>query len=188
MQLQGPRRTFLARPFWRDYVLAYVLVGLGFVLTSPVAPVHRGVGVAIVVCGAVVFLCAVGSSIHSTWRAGSRVPSGPVRSSGDLRGSSRPPADVPIIDRSALVDALQRRLPDVLVTSETINTDYGSWEIAVRDGQHRVNIAWGPLSGFGATDLDNIRDDITPFLSIDWPMENTEAAAEFFVRVVRGCI
>src|SRR5215207_5797200 len=43
MQLQGPR-TFLGRPFWRDYVVAYVLIGLGFMLSSPVAPVHRAVG------------------------------------------------------------------------------------------------------------------------------------------------
>ena len=65
MQLQGPRRTFLARPFWRDYVLAYVLIGLGFMLTSPVAPVHRAVGVAILASGAVIFLCAVGWSVYA---------------------------------------------------------------------------------------------------------------------------
>jgi len=29
MQFQGPRRTFLARSFWRDYVLAYVLDAAG---------------------------------------------------------------------------------------------------------------------------------------------------------------
>ena len=95
-------------------------------------------------------------------------------------------ADVPSIDRAALVEALQRQLPDASVTWETINPDYESWEIAVRDSQHRVNIAWGPLSGFGVTDLDNIREDISPFLSHDWPMESAEAAAEFVVRVFRG--
>jgi hypothetical protein len=69
MQLQGPRRSFLARPFWRDYVLAYVLIGLGFMLSSPVAPVHHVVGLAILACGAVIFICAVGWSVASTWRA-----------------------------------------------------------------------------------------------------------------------
>ena len=96
--------------------------------------------------------------------------------------------DVPIIDRDALVDALRHRLPDASVTAETINPDYGSWEIAVRDDRHRVNIAWGPLSGFGATDLDNIREDISPFLSHDRPMESAAEAVEFVAHVFRGSV
>lgn len=68
MQLQG-RRTFLARPFWRDYVIAYVLIGLGWMLTSPVAPVHPAIGIVILAWGAATFLCAVGWSIRSTWRS-----------------------------------------------------------------------------------------------------------------------
>jgi len=68
MQLQG-RRTFLARPFWRDYVVACVLIGLGWMLTSPSAPVHRAVGTAILAWGVVTFLCAVGWSIRSAWRS-----------------------------------------------------------------------------------------------------------------------
>ena len=67
MPPQRPR-TFLARPFWRDYVVAYVLIGLGFMLTSHFAPVHRAVGVVILACGAVIFACAVGWSLLSTWR------------------------------------------------------------------------------------------------------------------------
>lgn len=66
MQLQGPRNHFLARPFWRDYVLAYVLIGLGFMLSSPNAAVHQGVGIAILACGALIFLCAVGWSLYAT--------------------------------------------------------------------------------------------------------------------------
>lgn len=68
MQLQG-RRTFLARPLWRDYVLACMLIGLGFMLTSPAAPVHRAVGVVILACGVAILVCAVGWSLGSTWRA-----------------------------------------------------------------------------------------------------------------------
>ena len=68
MQFKGAR-AFLARPFWRDYVVAYVLIGLGFILSSPVAPVHRVVGLVILACGAVIFLCAVGWAVRSTWRA-----------------------------------------------------------------------------------------------------------------------
>jgi hypothetical protein len=68
MQLQGPR-TFFARPFWRDYVVAYLLIGLGFMLSSPVAPVHRAVGVVILAGGALILVCAIGWSLGSMWRS-----------------------------------------------------------------------------------------------------------------------
>ena len=49
-----------------DYVLAYVLLGPGFMLTSPVAPVHRSVGVVVLACGAVIFVAAVSYSLRGT--------------------------------------------------------------------------------------------------------------------------
>lgn len=90
---------------------------------------------------------------------------------------------LPVIDRDALMDALRHRLPGAVVTAEQISPDYRSWQIEVRDARHHVNIAWGPLSGFGATDLDNIRGDVSPFLSYDWPMESADAALAFVERV-----
>lgn len=93
---------------------------------------------------------------------------------------------VPTIDRDKLVNDLRIRLPDAAIAVETINPDYGSWEIAVKQNGRWVNIAWGPQSGFGTTDLDNLREDGNPFGSHDWPMENAEAAIEFVVRVVGG--
>ena len=68
MKLHGPR-TFLARPFWRDYVVAHALIGLGFLLSSPHAPVHPAIGIAILACGAAIFLGAVGWSLLATWRS-----------------------------------------------------------------------------------------------------------------------
>lgn len=68
MRMQG-RRTFLARQFWRDYVVAWVLIGMGFILSGPGAPVPRWVGVLMIVCGGVIFCCAVGWSIRAAWRA-----------------------------------------------------------------------------------------------------------------------
>ena len=40
MQIQGPR-TFLARPFWRDYVVAYVSIGFGFLMIDIAASQPR---------------------------------------------------------------------------------------------------------------------------------------------------
>ena len=62
MRIQGPR-TFLARPFWRDYVLSYVLIGFGFTLTSPSFPMLlRAVGALLGIGGVVVLICALGYS------------------------------------------------------------------------------------------------------------------------------
>jgi hypothetical protein len=59
---------------------------------------------------------------------------------------------VPTIDRDALVAVLERRFPDAHVQWSWVNRGYRSWTINVASGSHRVEIAWGPLSGFGGTD------------------------------------
>jgi hypothetical protein len=66
MHQEQSSRGFLIRPFWRDWVLSYVLIGLGFMLTAPQAPVHRWVGVLLLALGTAIFLAAVG---HALWRA-----------------------------------------------------------------------------------------------------------------------
>ena len=65
------RRPFLARPFWRDYLLAYACIGFGILLGDGGAPPGASgrlivLGVAAVVGGAglLIFCCAVG---HSVW-------------------------------------------------------------------------------------------------------------------------
>jgi hypothetical protein len=71
MANNGPRRsrTFLARPFWRDYVLAYLLIGVGFMITSPAFPrASRVVGAVLLAIGAAIFACAMGWSFWSTLR------------------------------------------------------------------------------------------------------------------------
>jgi hypothetical protein len=94
--------------------------------------------------------------------------------------------DVPTIDRDALVHELQRRLPNAGVTVEIMNPEYGSWEIGIHENGRWVNIAWGPLSGFGATDLNNIREDNSPFLSHDWPLKSADEAVAFVVTLLTG--
>lgn len=63
------RRRLLARPFWRDYVLAYVCIGFGAVLYDCAAPAHgseRAVLLAfatiIGIPGIFIFGCAIGYS------------------------------------------------------------------------------------------------------------------------------
>jgi membrane protease YdiL (CAAX protease family) len=82
-------------------------------------------------------------------------------------------------DRDAIVAAIRRRVPWADVSVETINPDYGSWMIDVRSGDRMVSIAWGPQSGFGATDHQALREDANPFGPYDWPLETEDQAIEF---------
>jgi succinate-acetate transporter protein len=75
MHVQG-KRTFLARPFWRDYVLGYVLIATGFLLTAPAAPAPFWLGGVLLGWGVATMALAIGWSLWATARglwAGSKV-------------------------------------------------------------------------------------------------------------------
>ena len=91
---------------------------------------------------------------------------------------------VPTIDRDALVAALHRRFPDADVRWSWVNRSYRSWTINVVSGPHRIEIAWGPLSGFGATDQNNVREDSNPFGAFDWALDSVDAAVEFVAKIL----
>ena len=91
-------------------------------------------------------------------------------------------ATVPIIDRDAVVAGIKQRLPSAAVQVETINPQYASWTIDVRQDGRMVSVAWGPLSGFGATDHQAYREYANSFASHDWPLETAEDAIDFVVR------
>ena len=91
---------------------------------------------------------------------------------------------VPTIDRDALVAALERRFPEADVRWSWVNRSYRSWTINIASGAHRIEIAWGPLSGFGATDQNAFREDSNPFGAWDWPLDSSDAAVEFVAQTL----
>ena len=66
------RRPFLARPFWRDYVVGAVLIGVGF-MVNDYAAITRGSGgwvlriaaLTLMGTGTVFLLCAIGWSLRN---------------------------------------------------------------------------------------------------------------------------
>jgi hypothetical protein len=87
-------RPFLTRPFWRDYVLAYVCIGVGAVVAGAPAPA-RGSGnivllaAAALICGAglVIFCCALVFSARPVLRRPAGVAS-PTRPPDSLFASA----------------------------------------------------------------------------------------------------
>jgi hypothetical protein len=68
---QKRRRPFLARPFWRDYVVAYLLIGAGIVVgdigipdRSPRRWLFLVPGIISLTAGCAVLLCAIA---HGIW-------------------------------------------------------------------------------------------------------------------------
>jgi hypothetical protein len=62
------RRRFLSRPFWRDYLIAYVLIGVGFTLNDvavspPRNKVLQVVAATLFFAGLLVFASAIAHSL-----------------------------------------------------------------------------------------------------------------------------
>ena len=104
----------------------------------------------------------------------------------NVSSAMRQTRHVPSIDRDKLADDLRQRLPGASITAETINPEFASWRINVVAADAWAEVFWGPLSGFGVTDHNNLGDDPDPFAPYIHPVESAEAAISFVVRVVRG--
>src|SRR5271170_1753837 len=86
MRQKQSRRPFLSRPFWRDWVLCGLLIGVGFVLLDATAFRHdlqgrlgEGLAIALLGGGASVLLAAI---FHAVLQVGLRVTCGDRISSG----------------------------------------------------------------------------------------------------------
>jgi hypothetical protein len=63
-----PSRRFLRRPFWRDWVLSYVLIGIGAIVCDGSSPPQNVVGVFIFAGGIAIFLAALGHGLRNGFR------------------------------------------------------------------------------------------------------------------------
>jgi len=95
MQQKQSRRRFLGRPFWRDWVVCYVLIGAGFTLLDASVFRHdlhgrlgEALAIVLVGSGASVLLSAV---FHAVFQVGVRAICGDKVSSGtELKRFLRP--------------------------------------------------------------------------------------------------
>jgi hypothetical protein len=68
---------------------------------------------------------------------------------------------VPEISALELMDYVRSIFPATKIVHEPINRDYGSWCITVggKEEDRWLEVVWGPLSGFGGTDMKNLPGD-----------------------------
>jgi hypothetical protein len=93
---------------------------------------------------------------------------------------------IPDIDMQAMMDCIRQRCPDATVRGEIFNPDYRSWRVEIRHGERFIELFWGPLSGFGGTDHDNVSDESTFFDPYDRSLDSMEAALGFVVRALES--
>src|SRR5262249_8928223 len=89
---------------------------------------------------------------------------------------------VPPIDRDELISSIRNSFPAATVQaddSENLNSGCQPWRIEVRHNHHPIELSWGPLWGFGATDIGNPREKKDPFAAYNWPLESIEDAIAF---------
>lgn len=84
---------------------------------------------------------------------------------------------IPEIDAQELKEFVETLLPQSQVTFSPMNPDYGSWQIEVVGDGLRVEYFWGPLSGFGFTDLnEKLGADNSPFDPYSVNLQSMESA------------
>ena len=89
---------------------------------------------------------------------------------------------VPKISALEVLECAKSTFPASKVVHETINPDFGSWRVTVggKDEARWLEIVWGPLSGFGATDVRKLpSDDPDIFAPFDVALSSMEEARQW---------
>jgi len=93
---------------------------------------------------------------------------------------------IPVAD---LVGIARSAFPASRVIHEPINRDHGSWRVIIggKEEDLWLEVVWGPLSGFGATDMKNLPgDDPDIFAPFGVPLKSIEDAKSWFTTKTKN--
>jgi hypothetical protein len=91
-------------------------------------------------------------------------------------------AKVPAIDQDELKRFIEEALPNAQIKETFRNPQYESWQLEITTTDLCFEFSWGPLSGFGFTDLKAIVDEnYNPFDPYDVGFESLADAQQFLV-------
>lgn len=92
---------------------------------------------------------------------------------------------VPEIDAQELKNFINELLPQAEVTLTLMNPKYGSWQIEATENDLRFEYFWGPLSGFGFTDInEEPGENDSPFDPYGVNLQSLAEAKQILRRLV----
>ena len=88
---------------------------------------------------------------------------------------------VPEISAPELMKFAKALFPSADVDYVSINPEYRSWRIEIKKGKELfLDISWGPLSGFGGSDVLNIpEEESNPFDPYEVCFDSMDAAKKW---------
>lgn len=94
--------------------------------------------------------------------------------------------NTPCICSNQFTEEKNKLIPDATLELKPINSDYGSWRLNVTKGKMEMEFVWGPLSGFGGSDLSRpTSSDDTPFDYADKEFHSVEEALTFLKVLIQ---
>ena len=112
---------------------------------------------------------------------GPAVPSSLTSVAPVVRQANRP---VPKITAEELAAKVRAIIPEPVIEITPISPEHGSWNMHVKKGKLDMEFIWGPLSGFGASDLARpTPPDDTPFDLADEGFESVDEALEYLRKL-----
>lgn len=96
---------------------------------------------------------------------------------------------VPEIDAKELQAFVEATLPHAKVLLSTINPQYQSWCLEIKADNLYYEYSWGPLSGFGFTDVNTeLGEDDNPFAPYEIQLSSMEEAKQCLLKKVQNAI
>ena len=94
---------------------------------------------------------------------------------------------VPEIAAKDMVEVVRRWIPSAQIEEQVLNRDYGSWLLRVTAPNIELEFSWGPLSGFGVTNLlADLTDDDNPFAPYEVGLASAQDAEAYLANHLAG--
>jgi hypothetical protein len=94
--------------------------------------------------------------------------------------------EIPTVTIQQMSEVVRQYIPSAELKEEVINPDYSSWRLRVVASEVSLEFLWGPLSGFGVTNLSiPLTENDNPFAPYDIGFESLEAAENYLADFVK---
>ena len=97
--------------------------------------------------------------------------------------------EAPRIDAKELQTFVEATLPHATVSLSIINPQYQSWSLTINANDLWYEYSWGPLSGFGFTDVNaETGENENPFSPYEAPLPSMADAKQFLLNKIQTVV